>query len=577
EAEIILTGILEDKERNLIDVCEEITREQFEKMILPEVDKSMDLIHQSLENSHLTPEDIHNVLLVGGSTLIPLIQRKIIDIFGKDKVLISDPMTAVAKGASIVAKRVKTIECPNCKAENPLEAQKCFSCGENLEQVEPPDELKGGVTLFHYGIQTIGDRFEPIIEKGTPYPIDSEPVEFFTIRDNARRLKVVVYAGMDEVASKNEKQGTLWIELPPNVPKGTGVYLSLSLDSDGVWKGTKVKLVMEDGSSREVTAYASRGEKWRDMAEERLEELEKKCEERGIIETDRFQKLYNQAIEALNKNDKQRAESKIQEIENNCGKNLEVMMINSNNLQTRVLNQLASCLVAADRDREIEQLIQKLPSIADNPEFRYHKAISLVKQDRIGDALNELREIIKTKPEFEKAKKLASHLYLHQITLSIKEKDYDKLSFLLNEAFQTLPEDEEITKEISKYKDIFPIVSIKAGNREKAAKYWEEKMIKNPHDQWTIYNLALLYYWWALGAEQDYGKQEKQVRKKYIMKNGKLVDQTTSGDLEEDTKLWRKAIAYWVMIINSNNFWKEWKDFREKSTGIKINDKDIND
>lgn len=252
------------------------------------------------------------------------------------------------------------------------------------------------------------------------------------------------------------------------------------------------------------------------------------------------------------------------------------IVIDSNNFQSEVLSQLTACLVAVDRDREVSQLIQKLPSIADNPEFRYYKAISLVKQDRVGDALNELREIIKTKPEFEKAKELASHLYLHQITLSIKEKDYDKLSFLLNEAFQLLPEDEEITKEISKYKDIFPIVSIKAGNREKAAKYWKEKMIKNPQVPWTIYNLALLYYWWALGAEQDYGKQEKHIRKKYIMKNGKLVDQMTSGDLEEDPKLWRKAIAYWVMIINSNNFWKEWKDFREKSTGIKINDRDIN-
>ena len=314
EAEIILTGTLEDEERNLIDVCEEITREQFEKMILPEVDKSMDLVHQSLENCHLTPEDIHNVLLVGGSTLIPLIQRKIIDIFGKDKVLIRNPMTAVAKGASIVSKKCENIQCPNCKAENPLEAQKCFNCGENLERVEPVI-VYGTVTPVHYGIQTIGDRFEPIIEKGTPYPLDSEPEEFFTAHDNARRLKVVVYAGMNEVASKNEKQQTIWMQLPPNVAKGTSVYVSLSLNRDGVLEWTKLRLVMEDGSSKEVTAYAGRGGKWRDKAEDTLERLQKKYEEKGIVETDRFEKLYNEAIDALNTNDKQRAENNIQQIE----------------------------------------------------------------------------------------------------------------------------------------------------------------------------------------------------------------------------------------------------------------------
>jgi len=87
-----------------IPVEVELTREQFEAMITPLVERSIQICHQALQESEYPPDTVDVVLLVGGSSQIPLVQRKVRQAFGADKVVVHPrPMYAVAEGAAIVA------------------------------------------------------------------------------------------------------------------------------------------------------------------------------------------------------------------------------------------------------------------------------------------------------------------------------------------------------------------------------------------------------------------------------------------------------------------------------------------
>nr|WP_082065428.1 Hsp70 family protein [Aliterella atlantica] len=82
----------------------EISRQHFEPMIAPLVERSIKICHEALHLSEHTPNDVDVVLLLGGSSQIPYVQKKVREAFGKDKVVVHPrPMYAVAEGAAIVA------------------------------------------------------------------------------------------------------------------------------------------------------------------------------------------------------------------------------------------------------------------------------------------------------------------------------------------------------------------------------------------------------------------------------------------------------------------------------------------
>ena len=139
--DVFITDKLEDEEGNYIDVDVEITRERFEHMIEERVLSTIDIVHKAIENANLTINEIDNVILVGGSTTIPMVQRAVIDIFGEEKVLKNiDPMKCVSQGAAILAAIRKEFECPECNMVNPNDAEKCSNCYYDFTNIEPPVE-----------------------------------------------------------------------------------------------------------------------------------------------------------------------------------------------------------------------------------------------------------------------------------------------------------------------------------------------------------------------------------------------------------------------------------------------------
>jgi len=140
--DIFLLGLLRDKDDELIDVDLEITRDEFEKMIRPLIKRTKMLTERALKNANLTKDEIDFVLMAGNSTMIPMVQTSMENMFGVDKVKRNrHPKHCVALGAAILAQRSKTEkedwicywpspEDPNktCEKRNLADAEYCEHC-----------------------------------------------------------------------------------------------------------------------------------------------------------------------------------------------------------------------------------------------------------------------------------------------------------------------------------------------------------------------------------------------------------------------------------------------------------------
>jgi hypothetical protein len=116
---------------------------------------------------------------------------------------------------------------------------------------------------------------------------------------------VPIYAGFDEVATKNELQATVWLELPDNVPANTPLEVGIALDADGILE--KVRVALLDGSGAQVESYLDRGDGQRSRLEKKLDQLKRKKDE---VQNDvdpsaqaQFEELYGRATKALSSND----------------------------------------------------------------------------------------------------------------------------------------------------------------------------------------------------------------------------------------------------------------------------------
>ncbi|SEL57902.1 Hsp70 family protein [Streptacidiphilus jiangxiensis] len=110
-----------------------VGREVLEKLIEPQVGATVGEVTATLRNASLLPEDIDHVLLVGGSSSVPLVRERLGAVFGAAKLRTDiDPMLCVAQGAAVQAALLGELECPHCLTTCPPEASDCAGCGARL-------------------------------------------------------------------------------------------------------------------------------------------------------------------------------------------------------------------------------------------------------------------------------------------------------------------------------------------------------------------------------------------------------------------------------------------------------------
>lgn len=240
------------------------------------------------------------------------------------------------------------------------------------------------------------------------------------------------------------------------------------------------------------------------------------------------------------------------------------------------LNQLLACLIATNKNSEVEDLVKRHINGSNEHDLRYYLGLSYASQGKITEALNELRQSVGQTPGDSPLRKLAFKLYMNQAKVKARDNDFEGLSSMLTDAVGLGLDDPEREKEFNAFRNILPLSYLSAGERAEAARIWEEELRKNPASHHAVHNLALLYYWWALDVEEGLNNNQHGG----IGGDNKDEALNKGGGPGEDALrnidiLWEKSIAYWVMLLNTDSFWKEWKNEREKQCSLTIDEKDI--
>ncbi len=374
--DINVIGMLQDKDNNLIDVELELTRAQFEDMIRPDVERSIELVKSAIANASMTVDEIDHVLLVGGSSCIPLVRKSLVAVFGERKVRMDvDAMKCVAYGAAVLAARLgERVECSKGHI-NPGTAVVCGECGEHLSH-KSGGLIIGSVTSQDYGIEvmdeTTKDKFEPIIPKGSSYPSPKPVVRTFKVPSpGVRRMKIRVFAGSNPVASKNELQVTVWMELPPNVAAGTPMDVALALDGDCIIE--RVKVSLKDGSGREIEVFPDRGGEGRSRLEKKLEAVRRNWD-KARAKADgaairAVESIYDEVIRAANQNKLDDAERKLQEMKKEVDKTEQTLWkkkaLNLINYSQYALNEFGLAIDAQQTAR-VRRYVDELQIEIDN-------------------------------------------------------------------------------------------------------------------------------------------------------------------------------------------------------------------
>jgi molecular chaperone DnaK len=201
----------------------ELTRTKFEEMVAKLIESTLEPVQRALKDADLQTKDIDRILLVGGSTRIPAVQRAIQDFFGGKELDRSvNPDEAVAMGAAVQAGVV----------------------GGDVKDV-----LLLDVTPLSLGIETLGEVFTKIIERNTTIPT-SKAQEFSTATDGQTSVEIHVLQGERAMAKDNKSLGRFLLTGIPPAPRGVPkIEVSFDIDVNGI-----LKVAAQDrGTGREQT------------------------------------------------------------------------------------------------------------------------------------------------------------------------------------------------------------------------------------------------------------------------------------------------------------------------------------
>ncbi|MBD5419905.1 MAG: Hsp70 family protein [Bacteroides sp.] len=238
---ISVFGFLETEDGDDIDIEVTLTRDTFESMIRPLVQRTIDLIDELLEKTAYPIDSIDNILLVGGSSCIPLVRNMLSEKYGKDKILFSEkPMLAIAEGAAILSHSMGTeFECPHCGKSIPVGSDECPYCHKSMESSATQtseDPVKTGVvftTKHKYFIETRDDadnvQYSMIIDENQVLPNEVNG-KFYTLVDNQKIIAVNLYS--DAENGGKEKIGTGFFTIAENLPVHSELQFTFRLTED---------------------------------------------------------------------------------------------------------------------------------------------------------------------------------------------------------------------------------------------------------------------------------------------------------------------------------------------------------
>jgi molecular chaperone DnaK len=270
-----------------------LSRAKLEELVFALVEKTMGPVRQALADAKMDKGAIDEIVMVGGMTRMPLVQKKVEEFFGKKPNITVNPDEVVAIGAAVQG---------------------------GVLQGEVKDVLLLDVTPLSLGLETLGGVMTKLIERNTTIPTSKSQV-FSTAADNQSTVEIHVLQGEREMAGDNKTLGRFTLSGIPMAPRGVPqVEVKFDIDANGILnvsatdKGT--------GKSQQITITASAGlskeevERMKRDAEAHAEEDKKKremIEHRNLADTMIYtsEKMLTDAGDKVSAEEKKEVEDKI--------------------------------------------------------------------------------------------------------------------------------------------------------------------------------------------------------------------------------------------------------------------------
>jgi molecular chaperone DnaK len=265
ETDIILPFIAQDSSGSkTLEV--KLTRAKLEELVKPIIERMRHPLEQALKDAKLTPQQIDRIILVGGPTRMPVVQKFVEDYVGRQVERGIDPMEAVAKGAAVQA-------------------------GVLSGDAAGKDILLLDVTPLTLGIETLGHVATPLIERNTTIPT-SKSQTFSTAADNQTSVEIHVVQGERPLVQDNKSLGRFHLDGIPAAPRGVPqVEVIFDIDANGILTVTAKDKA--SGKTQNITITGSSN-----LSKDEIERMKKEAE--AHAEEDRKRK---ETIEMRNQAD----------------------------------------------------------------------------------------------------------------------------------------------------------------------------------------------------------------------------------------------------------------------------------
>lgn len=280
-----------------------LSRSKLESLVEDLVSKTIEPCKKALADSGFELSDINEIVMVGGMTRMPLVQKKVKEFFGKEPNLSVNPDEVVALGAAVQA---------------------------GVLQGDVKDVLLLDVTPLTLGLETLGGVATPLIERNTTIPTSKSQV-FSTAADGQTSVEIHVVQGERPMAADNKSLGRFILDGIPSAPRGVPqVEVKFDLDANGILnvsatdkatnKQQKITITASSGLSKEeIERMKKEAEAHSEEDGKKKEQVETINQAEAVIFT--TEKMIKESGDKMKAEDKKELEEKLSELKASKEKN----------------------------------------------------------------------------------------------------------------------------------------------------------------------------------------------------------------------------------------------------------------